>query len=90
MHCFCTKFFFLSISYLLKDQKMDNLKLPWDDEYWNLIITCTISTAEVWGRIIGKDHSVSYFYSLENVIDSSRNHHPVLRHLIFLYLLVRK
>ncbi|KAG4078963.1 hypothetical protein HA402_010915 [Bradysia odoriphaga] len=36
---------------------MDKLDLPWHDEYWSLIITCTVSTAEIWGRLIGKEYS---------------------------------
>lgn len=60
---------------------MDKLALPWEDEYWSLIITCAVSTAEVWGRLIGKEHSVScltnpFFVRSHSQCIRSLTHYP--------------
>lgn len=51
--------------YYITDQKMNKLKLPWKDEFWSLVITSTVSTGEIWGRLIGNDYSVSYLLYFE-------------------------
>lgn len=33
------------------------LKLPWNDQYWNLYITNPVSTVEIWARLVGSEYS---------------------------------
>jgi hypothetical protein len=39
----------------------ESITLPQHDE-WDIFITCCGSTAEVWGRLIGEEYSVSVCY----------------------------
>ncbi|XP_061512893.1 uncharacterized protein LOC1270837 [Anopheles gambiae] len=36
---------------------VNQLTLPWDDQYWNLYVTNPVSTVEVWARLVGKEYS---------------------------------
>lgn len=41
-----------------KVNELAELTLPWNDNYWNIFVTSVSSTVDIWGRIIGPDHSV--------------------------------
>lgn len=38
---------------------LDKLQLPWSEKRWNLYVSNSKSTVEIWGRLIGPDYSVS-------------------------------
>lgn len=44
---------------------MDKIEYPWHEDYWCLYITHTRSTTEIWGKLIGKQHSVSFIACLK-------------------------
>lgn len=50
----------------------EQLKLP-EDEHWNLYITNSVSTDEIWARIIGPEYSVRFtsFFLIECQINQS-------------------
>uniref|UniRef100_A0A182RLS6 Tudor domain-containing protein 7 n=1 Tax=Anopheles funestus TaxID=62324 RepID=A0A182RLS6_ANOFN len=40
-----------------REMAINQLTLPWDEQYWNLYVTNPVSTVEVWARLVGKDYS---------------------------------
>ncbi|XP_053677129.1 uncharacterized protein LOC128727257 [Anopheles nili] len=40
-----------------RQMSMNQLTLPWDEQYWNLYVTNPVSTVEVWARLVGKEYS---------------------------------
>ncbi|XP_050090551.1 tudor domain-containing protein 7B [Anopheles aquasalis] len=40
-----------------RQMALNQLVLPWDEQYWNLYITNPVSTVEVWARLVGKEYS---------------------------------
>ncbi|XP_053668114.1 uncharacterized protein LOC128718517 [Anopheles marshallii] len=40
-----------------REMAMNQLTLPWDEQYWNLYVTNPVSTVEVWARLVGKEYS---------------------------------
>uniref|UniRef100_A0A182JIM9 Tudor domain-containing protein 7 n=1 Tax=Anopheles atroparvus TaxID=41427 RepID=A0A182JIM9_ANOAO len=40
-----------------RQMAMNQLQLPWGEQYWNLYITHPVSTVEVWARLVGKEYS---------------------------------
>uniref|UniRef100_A0A182QFJ7 Tudor domain-containing protein 7 n=1 Tax=Anopheles farauti TaxID=69004 RepID=A0A182QFJ7_9DIPT len=40
-----------------RQMAMNQLTLPWDEQYWNLYVTNPVSTVEVWARLVGKEYS---------------------------------
>lgn len=50
----------------IEHQQMNELELPWKDEYWSLFITCCTSTTEIWGKLFGKHSCVSFIELLSS------------------------
>uniref|UniRef100_A0A182P5C8 Tudor domain-containing protein 7 n=1 Tax=Anopheles epiroticus TaxID=199890 RepID=A0A182P5C8_9DIPT len=40
-----------------RQMAMNQLTLPWDEQYWNLYVTNPVSTVEVWARLVGTEYS---------------------------------
>uniref|UniRef100_A0A182NSX1 Tudor domain-containing protein 7 n=1 Tax=Anopheles dirus TaxID=7168 RepID=A0A182NSX1_9DIPT len=40
-----------------RQMAMNQLTLPWNEQYWNLYVTNPVSTVEVWARLVGKEYS---------------------------------
>uniref|UniRef100_A0A182SY63 Tudor domain-containing protein n=1 Tax=Anopheles maculatus TaxID=74869 RepID=A0A182SY63_9DIPT len=40
-----------------RQMAMNQLTLPWEEQYWNLYVTNPVSTVEVWARLVGKEYS---------------------------------
>uniref|UniRef100_A0A182WDR6 Tudor domain-containing protein 7 n=1 Tax=Anopheles minimus TaxID=112268 RepID=A0A182WDR6_9DIPT len=40
-----------------REMAMNQLTLPWDEQYWNVYVTNPVSTVEVWARLVGKEYS---------------------------------
>ncbi|XP_052870503.1 tudor domain-containing protein 7B-like [Anopheles cruzii] len=40
-----------------RQMAVNELQLPWDQQYWDLYITNPVSTVEVWARLVGVDYS---------------------------------
>ncbi|XP_052903294.1 uncharacterized protein LOC128310642 [Anopheles moucheti] len=40
-----------------REMAVNQLALPWDEQYWNLYVTNPVSTVEVWARLVGKEYS---------------------------------
>ncbi|XP_058116816.1 tudor domain-containing protein 7A isoform X2 [Anopheles coustani] len=40
-----------------RQMAMNQLPLPWNEQYWNLYITNPVSTVEVWARLVGQEYS---------------------------------
>uniref|UniRef100_A0A182M524 Tudor domain-containing protein 7 n=1 Tax=Anopheles culicifacies TaxID=139723 RepID=A0A182M524_9DIPT len=40
-----------------REMAMNQLTLPWEEEYWNVYVTNPVSTVEVWARLVGKEYS---------------------------------
>lgn len=52
---------------------MEKLQLPWSRKYWDIIVTNPKSTVEIWGRLIGPDHSVSSLKFTLNTFKHCKN-----------------
>ncbi|ETN63108.1 hypothetical protein AND_005180 [Anopheles darlingi] len=49
---------------------LNQLVLPWEEQYWNLYITNPVSTVEIWARLVGKEYSMSMLSNPPTADDS--------------------
>lgn len=55
----------------VEHKQLNELELPWEDEYWSLFVTCCRSTAEIWGKLFGKHCRVSILFNSFQIISCS-------------------
>ncbi|KFB51179.1 hypothetical protein ZHAS_00019439 [Anopheles sinensis] len=65
-----------------RQMAMNQLPLPWNEQYWNLYITNPVSTVEVWARLVGPEYSDKMDALITDIEMSMLNCQPKAEELV--------